>query len=415
MGEGSGGAGDASRWPVVDFDHNRQASMAESDAAWRGLRELCPVAWTEASGGHWVVSRRAEVAAAFRDWETFSSARVDPEISALTVGSHRMKPMFPEEMDPPEWTPLRRLLGELLAPSAVERLRPRAVHWVTHFFDEVIERGECEFSFDVVCPIPGAVTLEWLGFPQDEWLRIANTWHDAAAYQYGSPEFEAALANFGWVTQRIAEEVADRRVSPREDVLSVISNYVVDGERISAEHAEAVVFLVIGGGVDTTTSVATAAIVHLARYPEDRRLLAADPGLWDTAIEEFLRRYPAARAHARTVTKDVEFGGAFLRAGDRVLLSELSACHDELAFPAADQFKIDRFPNRHLAFGMGIHRCPGSHLARIEVKEILVQLLERMPDFELDLDGVVEYPNWAVIGGWAKVPARFTPGQRRLS
>jgi cytochrome P450 len=403
------------RSPVVDFNHFAHESRTGGDNAYRELRSKCPVAWTDAAGGFWVASRQAEIAAAFRDWKTFSSARTDPEISTITVGGMRFKPFFPEEMDPPDWTPLRKILSELLAPSAVERLRPRVRHWVAHFIDQVIEKGACEVSYDIVCPVPAAVTLEWLGFPEDEWMRIANTWHDAAAYQTGTPENEAALENFVWVHQRIAEEVSDRRVTPRDDVISIVSNRVIDGERISTEIAEAIVFLIIGGGVDTTTSVATAAIVHLATNPEDRRRLTEDPDLWDTAMEEFLRVYPAARSHARTVTKDIEFGGANLRAGDQILLSELSACQDELAFPDADEFQIDRFPNRHLAFGMGIHRCPGSHLARIEVKEIVSQMLERMPDYSIDPDQVVEYPNWAVIGGWAKVPATFTAGPRVLS
>ena len=122
--------------------------------------------------------------------------------------------------------------------------------------------------------------------------------------------------------------------------------------------------------------------------------------------------YPPARTHARTAARDTELGGCFIAKGDRVLLSEVSACHDESAFANADQFIVDRFPNRHAAFGLGIHRCPGSHLARAQFKEIMRQVLTRMPDYELDLEQVAEYPNWSSIGGWAKIPATFTPGRR---
>jgi len=111
-------------------------------------------------------------------------------------------------------------------------------------------------------------------------------------------------------------------------------------------------------------------------------------------------------------TGDIEFAGCPMRKGDRVVLSEISAGHDEAAFPDADQFVVDRLPNRHLSFGMGIHRCPGAHLARIEFTEILDAVFTRMPDFEIDLDAVVEYPNWSVIGGWGRMPAVFTPGGR---
>ena len=138
-------------------------------------------------------------------------------------------------------------------------------------------------------------------------------------------------------------------------------------------------------------------------FGRDRSLL---PG----ATEEFLRVYPPARSHARTVAKDCEFGGQHLARGDRVLLSEVSACHDERAFPSADGFVIDRFPNRHLAFGLGIHRCPGSHLARAQFFEIMSQVLDRLPDYSVDAEGIVEYPELGVHRGMGRHPGAVHPG-----
>ena len=194
--------------------------------------------------------------------------------------------------------------------------------------------------------------------------------------------------------------------------MSFIAHYEADGVKIAPDDAEAVVLLTIGGGVDTTTSVTSAALLHLSRHPADRRRLVAEPDLLDSAIEEFLRVYPPARTHARTAVRDTELGGCPVAKGDRVLLSEVSANHDESAFPDADRFVIDRFPNRHVAFGLGIHRCPGSHLARAQFKEMLRQVLERMPDYTVRDADVVEYTNWSAIGGWARLPATFTPGRR---
>ena len=158
----------------------------------------------------------------------------------------------------------------------------------------------------------------------------------------------------------------------------------IDGERIPRDVAEALIFMVIGGGVDTTTALTSAALLHLHQFPDDRARLLHEPDLLDSATEEFLRVYPPARTHARTATEDFEFVGCPIRKGDRVLLSEVSAGHDGRAFPDADQFQIDRFPNRHLAFGAGIHRCPGSHLARITFTEIIREVLERIPDYRRD-------------------------------
>lgn len=403
---------DAARQPKVAFDLFAAVTRVESDESWRAARAQCPVGWTEHHGGYWVVSGYDEVAAAFRDWEHFSSARTDPEVSSIVLGDSRLPLLTPEEIDPPDWYPVRRILSELLAPRAAERLRPRARHWTTHFIDQFIEAGEVEFTHELTVPVPGAVTLEWLGFPKADWRPISEAFHNVAAYTRGTPEHRAAQMEFGGVMARIHEEVGLRYESPRDDAMSFIVHHDLDGEQIPRETAESIVFMTVGGGVDTTTALIGAALLHLAQFPDDRRRLIANPDLLLMATEEFLRFYPPARTHARTVTEDLEFAGCPMRQGDRVLLSEISSGRDEHAFPDADDFVIDRNPNRHLSFGVGLHRCVGSHLARIEFAEVIIAILTRLPDFEIDVDGVVEYPNWASIGGWAKLPATFTPGKR---
>ena len=405
----------AKRSPVVDFDLFAATTRERSDEAWRQAREQCPVAWTERNGGHWIVSGYEAAATAFRDWEHFSSARTNPEFCAITLGDSRLPLLIPEEIDPPEWYPLRRVLAELLSPRSSEQLRPRVQHWVAHYVDEVIESGRCEFVRDITCPVPAAVTLEWLGFPPSDWHTISDAFHVAAAYAKDSPEFERAGAAFMPVMTRITEELEDRWRAPRDDAMTAIAYHEVDGARIPRDVAESIVFMTVGGGVDTTTSLTGAALVHLCRFPDDRRRLLEEPELLGTATEEFLRFYPPARTHARTVSVDVELAGCRMRKGDRVVLSEISAGRDEEAFPDAERFVIDRLPNRHLSFGVGIHRCPGSHLARIEFTEILEAIFTRMPDFEIELDDVVEYPSWSTIGGWARMPAVFTPGSRSSS
>ena len=400
------------RRPAVDFDLFAAGTRADSDASWAAVRAQRPAGWTDRNGGYWVLSGYEEVAAAFRDWEHFSSARTDPEISSIVLGDSRLPLLTPEEIDPPDWYPVRRILSELLAPRAAERLRPRVQHWTTHFVDQFIEAGKCEFTHDLSVPVPGAVTLEWLGFPDSDWRAISGAFHDVAAYSRGTPEHRRAQLAFGTVMARIKEEVADRETNPREDAMTAITHHEIDGERIPREVAESIVFMTVGGGVDTTTALIGAALLHLSQFPGDKRRLLEAPGLLVTATEEFLRYYPPARTHARTVTKDLEFAGCPMRKGDRVLLSEFSSGRDEQAFADADEFVIDRNPNRHLSFGVGIHRCVGSHLARIEFTEVITAVLTRLPDFEIDADAVVEYPNWASIGGWAKLPVTFTPGRK---
>lgn len=402
----------STRRPIVDFDLFAAVTRVESDDSWRDARAQGPVGWTEHHGGYWVVSGYDEVAAAFRDWEHFSSARTDPEVSSIVLGDSRLPLLTPEEIDPPDWYPVRRILSELLAPRAAERLRPRARHWTAHFVDQFIEAGEVEFTHELSVPVPGAVTLEWLGFPEADWAPIAEAFHNVAAYTRGTPEHRAAQMEFGGVMARIHEEVGLRYDAPRDDAMSLIAHHELEGERIPRETAESIVFMTVGGGVDTTTALIGAALLHLSKFPDDRRRLVESPDLLVMATEEFLRYYPPARTHARTVTEDIEFAGCPMRKGDRVLLSEISAGRDQHAFPDADEFVIDRNPNRHLSFGVGLHRCVGSHLARIEFAEVITAILTRLPDFQVDEAAVVEYPNWASIGGWAKLPATFTPGPR---
>jgi cytochrome P450 len=396
----------------IDFDLFAAVTRAESDELWREARADCPVAWTERNGGHWIVSGYDEVAAAFRDWEHFSSARTDPEVSSIVLGGSNLPLLTPEEIDPPDWYGVRRILSELLAPRAAERLRPRVRHWTTYFVDQFIEVGACEFTHDLSVPVPGAVTLEWLGFPESDWRMIAGAFHDMAAYSHGTPEYKRAQMSFGDVMTRIREEVGVREREGQDDAMTSIVYHEIDGVRIPRATAESIVFMTVGGGVDTTTALIGAALLHLSQFPDDRRRLLDEPDLIASATEEFLRFYPPARTHARTVREDVEFAGCAMRSGERVLLSEFASGRDESAFENADRFVIDRNPNRHLSFGAGIHRCVGSHLARIEFAEVLGTVLRRLPDFEIDRDAVVEYPNWAVIGGWARLPATFTPGPR---
>jgi len=397
---------------AIDFDYTAPRSEEGSNAMWRALRAQYPVAWTEHHGGHWVISTYAQNVAAFRDWETFSSARTDPRNLSIQIIGGEIGILNPEELDPPEWDSYRHVLARLLSPGAVQRLRPRVEKWVRYYIDEAIESGTIDLAYDLSSRVPGAVVLDWLGWPRDEWDRVSHAWHAYAGHAPGMPEFDHAIRELGWVDGRIVELVADRQKAPRDDAISSFVTTEIDGRPMSAAYAEGMVRLAVAGGVETTTAVTSAALVHLHFNPQHRQALLDDPKAFDLAIEEFLRVHPPARTHARTLTKDVEFGGCPMRKGDRVLLSEVSANYDESVFPDADKFVIDRFPNRHVAFGMGIHRCPGSHLARLEMRETISQVLTRMPDYEVIEDKLVAAPNWGSAGGWVRAPAVFTPGRR---
>ena len=397
----------------VPFDLTSMTTRQASDEALEAVKATgCPVVWTEDNGGHWIVGTYDLVATAFRDWETFSSERREPGRSAIAFTNSSLPPCLPEESDPPHWYGYRRALAVILSPQASERLRGRAKHWAAYALDQVVETGEIEFVHDLTTVVPARVTLEWLGYPEEEWQWFADTFHGISAYPAGSPEHHEASQAYGPVLARIKEELHDRIVSPRDDALTAIAHHEVDGERLSEDAAQSIAFLTTVGGIDTTTALAGGALLHLSQVPGrsaavDRRPLVAPAR--HRGVPALLS---AARAHKRVVAVDTEFGGVTMKQGDEVLLSEVAAGRDESEFPDADTFVVDRNPNRHVSFGVGIHRCPGSHLARITFSEMITAVLDRMPDFHIDPDGVVDYPDWAMVGGWQRMPATFTPSPR---
>lgn len=401
--------------PVVDFDHHRPVSERDPDAVYQELRQTCPVAWTEHNGGHWVVTKHRDVAAIFKDHRRFSSTHNESVREGLpfTIPPVPMGLHTPEDLDPPEFHAYRRLFNGVLSPNHVAALQPRIRHWVSHYIDQFIESGEVDFVEELAAPLPAAVTLEWLGFPQHDWPRISKAFHLMASLPATDPRAQAAFLDLAWLDERIAEEVDARRSTPRDDTMSYFVHARIDGEPMATDRVEGMIRILVGGGVETTTSAITSTLVHLGRHPDHRQRLMDEPELWATASEEFLRRYPPVRTHARTVTEDTEVAGCLMRAGERVLLSEGSACRDEDAFPDPERVILDRFPNRHLAFGLGIHRCAGMHLARLELKETVSEVLRRLPDYQIDDAKVQTYPSQPMSSGYTGVTATFTPGRRR--
>jgi cytochrome P450 len=186
----------------------------------------------------------------------------------------------------------------------------------------------------------------------------------------------------------------------------------VDGEPIEEARVVEMIFLILAGGVDTTTALIAQGIKYLDEHPEDRRRLIDDPSLIANACEEFLRYYTPTQNLARTVTADVEIGGRAMCPGERVLMSWASINHDPAMFDRPNEVIIDRFPNRHAAFGLGAHRCLGSNFTRVEFRIMLEEVLKRMPDYALDPTGTEPYENIGIVNGFRHMAATFTPGTR---
>jgi cytochrome P450 len=403
--------------PVVEFDHHSAGFAADPIGAYRELRERCPVAWTDAHGGYWVPTRYDDINAIARDDATFSSARSEygGEGTAFIIPKRPGMVQIPLELDPPESLPYRRLLNPILSPPAVERLAPVISRITAEAIDRFIERGRCDFVADLANPVPACVTLEWLGFPTDEWERFALPLHDIFAAVPGSDRLARGEAGLGWIHEQIRGVITERRARPRDDAVSFMVAQQVGDRPVSDDELSSVIFLVILGGVDTTTSLTAQTLVYLDAHPDARARLAGDERLVAWATEEFLRVFAPSQAMARTVTADVEVSGCPMHRGDRVLVPWVAANFDPAVFDQPDDVIFERSPNRHTSFGAGVHRCAGAHLARAMFKEMVTQVLARLGDYQVERAGLVAYPSRGNQTGWDAVPATFTPRPRRTS
>jgi cytochrome P450 len=215
-----------------------------------------------------------------------------------------------------------------------------------------------------------------------------------------------------WASERTREQIRERRARPADDVLSFLCAQQIDGVPLSDEVVLSIAMLIVGGGMDTTTSLTGQTLVWLSRHKEARQRLIDEPGLLVPATEEFLRVFAPSQSMARTVTRPVELGGCALAEGDRVLLPWVAANFDEAVFVDPDEVVLDRQRNRHLSFGLGFHRCVGAHLAKAMFQEMMGQVLRRVPDYEVLYDRLLPYASHGNQTGWDVVPAVFTPGPR---
>jgi cytochrome P450 len=398
---------------MVPFDHNSPEHSADPVASYARLRATAPVARSEAHGGYWVLSDYDAVFEAARDDGVFSSGRSSFGGEGLSnvIPKAPVRLHIPVELDLPEHRSYRKLLNPITSPAAVAGLQPMIGRWTTWFVDQVIEAGACDLAS--VIGVPAVVTLDWLGLDVGEWRRYSRALHSVLADSPGSPAHTQAIrVDIPWMEEQITAAIAARRAEPRDDLISHLLAQDVDGVPITDDDAYSIVELLISGGVGTTASLVSQTLVHLSRHPGQRRQLQEDPDLLPRAVEEFLRAFSPTQALARTVTQDTVFHGCPMQKGDRVLLAWSSANRDPAQFEDPDDVVLTRWPNRHTAFGMGIHRCAGAHLGRAIARELIGQVIRRMPDYVVDEDGLQTYAHQGVNAGYQRIPATFTPGPR---
>lgn len=391
--------------PVVDFDHHSKEFARDPWSVYEHLRARCPVSWSDRYGGFWVLAKYDDVRAVALDDETFSSAQ------SITVPAKppAARLAIPIEMDAPQFLEFRRILNPRFAPAAIDPLVPRIRRYVDGLIDEFVEAGECDLILDFTNPLPAMTTLTLLGLPPDDWEFYAVPLHDKTFKVDETPEQQE---RYEQVHERVRDEIADRRRRPRDDMVTYLLDQEVAGRAVTDEEVLDMVMLTLHGGFDTTGSAIANAMLFLDGHHDHRAQLLERPELITNAVEEFLRFEAPQQGLARVATRDVDVGGQQVGAGERVFLLWASANRDADAFPEPDDVELDRFPNRHVTFGVGAHRCLGSTVARRQIEQALDGLLARVPDFVIDHGGLVQADTVGVVFGHYSVPMSFTPGPR---
>lgn len=399
----------------VDLDHHSAAFLANRHEHYAELRRACPVVWNERYG-YWLVTDYESVAAVARDAETFSHTFAPEEGLQGICGVPRSSAIPRQgvsEIDGASHADLRRVLNPYFAPHEVARRRPRAQELAARFLDEVIESGEADLVGDYATPIPAVLTLEMMGMPSDNWRHYAEFFHASSSYDRRSPEFTAAAGRWPEMMAELVGFARQRRAAPGDDITSALVTSPLDGRVPTDDEVGNIMWNLVAGGIDTTTSLTSWALHQLGTDTDARGHLQADRSLLPTAIEEYLRRYSPNETLTRTATQDVELGGRRIARGDVVMISWVSANHDESVFDRADDVVLDRAPNKHIAFGAGRHRCIGAHLARMETEVMLTEVLDRIPDYVVDIDRFRPAPGNVLMNTVVSMPVTFTPGRRR--
>jgi cytochrome P450 len=409
-------AADAKSCPVR-FDHQSLDHARNWPEIYRKLREQNPRAWTDAYDGFWVATRLSDIVGVAQRSDVFSVHKdIDPE-TRIPSGGVTIPPTgdirgIPNESDNPEWESIRRFVSRRFAPGAIEKRRERTKQFVAALLDEVIETGRFDIVDDLTNPLPALVTMEIFGFPLSEWRAFADPFHKMVYTPLDDPEFPETLRGLDYFRQRVDEEIELRRREPKDDFLTLLGTGTIDGEPLDHQRIRDLSFNILAGGIDTTTALTSNTLLYLAQHPTDRQRLIDEPDLLPFACEEFLRFYSPIGALCRTATEDTEVNGWEIKKGERVLLAYSAGNRDPEAFEDPENVKIDRFPNKHVGFGAGMHRCLGSFLARMMFQEMVSGVLTRMPDYEVEADASQPYPSIAGVNGWITIPARFTPGKK---
>jgi cytochrome P450 len=300
----------------------------------------------------------------------------------------------------------------LFSPKRSRAWEPFLRDVVAECLDGIIESGRGDIVLDIANPVPALLTCKLMGLPLEDWRFYAEPMHEGVYTPPNSPEAERVQQKTLVMFGKIAEAVAERRTQPQDDLITKLVQAEINGAPLTDKLIMDILALVLVGGVDTTTSLIANGLRWLGANPDERERLRHHPELLPAAREEMLRYFTPTQGLARTVTCDTTIAGASLSLGDRVFMSFAAANRDPETFPDPDQLIMDRQVNPHLTFGVGVHRCLGSNIARVEFDVVVSEVLRRMPDYVVDEAEAKRYTTIGIVNGWERMPFTFTPGRK---
>jgi cytochrome P450 len=370
--------------------------------AYRELRATEPVCWNDVTN-FWALLK-------YEDIRFVSSS---PALFTSTKGITIPDPAMPSPVqegslifsDPPRHRQLRKLINSGFTRRRVAVLETKIREIVRGILVGVEPGSVHEFAEEIAAPLPTRMIAELIGAPPDDWEQF-RAWSDAATGN-ADPEIELdSLVAMGQLFEYFQKLIAARRVEPRNDLLSVLAEAEIDEHRLTDEDLLNFAFLLLVAGNETTRNLIALGTLALIEHPEQRRLLVEDPSRIPVAVEEMLRWNSPVVHMAREATADIEIRGQLIREGDVVVMLYQSANRDEDIFGAdAEEFKVTRHPNPHIAFGCGEHSCVGAQLARLEATVLFDELLRRFPN--LDLVGGVDRMRATMVPGVKRMPVRL--------
>lgn len=376
----------------IDFDHTDSEFLSNPYTLFETLREQCPVARSTKFDGFWVLSRYAELSAAARDTQTYSSAQ---GVTIPVFGSP--VPMLPIEADPPLHSAYRKLLQREFLRSRMNAATTSIRAVTDDLIDKFVDRGSADLAVELCRPLPSIVIADLLGFPATDW-EIFRGYSEHLLETAKSGELEENIGAALEFSSYLANVLDERREQPRDDMLTRIVQSDVQGRPITEDEALGLTLFTVVAGHETTVGGIGGLLYFLAKEPGLQQRLIEDPSLIPHAVEESLRLEAPVQGMARTIVDGACVHGQQFADGDKVWLLWAAGNRDPRRFENPDTFDLERKNNQHLSFGEGVHRCVGAPLAQVEMRVAAEQVLRRIPGFRVE--------DWDAV--------TFNGGQNRL-